>query len=64
MKSDEVRIGQTYMAAVSGKVVPVRIDGVHHQGGWRATNLTSNRVIRIRSPQRLRGPARRTDGDA
>jgi len=57
MNSDDVKIGQTYMAIVSGRLVPVRIEAVHHAGGWRASNLASNRIIHIKSTRQLRGPA-------
>lgn len=60
MKKDQVKIGGTYLAKVSDKVVPVRIDAVRPTsggGGWDATNLSTNKQVRIKSAQRLRGPA-------
>lgn len=57
MKKDDVEIGGTYMAKVSDKVVAVRIDAANSRGGWDATNLSTNKQIRIKSAQRLRGPA-------
>lgn len=57
MKKSEVKIGQTYLAKVSDKVVPVRIDGENARGGWDATNLATNKKVRIKSVQRLRGKA-------
>ena len=60
MKKNEVKVGSVYTAKVSDKVVEVRIDGVNRQGGWNATNLATGKKIHIKSPQRLRGPARRT----
>jgi hypothetical protein len=57
MKKDDVKIGGTYMAKVSDKVVAVRIDAANARGGWDATNLSTNKQVRIKSAQRLRGPA-------
>ena len=63
MKKDQIEIGGNYMAKVSDKVVPVRIDAVNSHGGWDATNLMTNKKVRIKSAQRLRGPApRKADG--
>jgi len=55
MKKNEVKIGAVYTAKVSDKVVEVRIDGENRHGGWDATNLATNKKVRIKSPQRLRG---------
>ena len=65
MKKDEVKIGETYTAKVSDKVVPVRIDKENPRGGWDATNLVTNKQVRIKSAQRLRGrvSASATDAD-
>jgi HB1, ASXL, restriction endonuclease HTH domain len=57
MKKDEIKIGETYTAKVSDKVVPVRIDKANPRGGWDATNMRTNRPVRIKSAQRLRGRA-------
>jgi hypothetical protein len=54
MKKNEVKIGAVYTAKVSDKVVEVRIDGENRHGGWDATNLATNKKVRIKSPQRLR----------
>ncbi len=54
MKKNEVRIGGEYRALVSGKLCRVRLDAVSPYGGWMATNLDTDRRIRIRSAQRLR----------
>lgn len=58
MKKHEVRIGGTYLAKVTNNVVPVRIDNENHHGGWDATNLATNKKVRIKSAQRLRGEAK------
>jgi hypothetical protein len=57
MKKNEVQIGGVYNAKVSDKVVQVRIDAESHHGGWDATNLTTNKKVRIKSAQRLRAVA-------
>lgn len=58
MKKDEVKLGATYLAKVTDQIVPVRLDAVNPHGGWDATNLKTNKKVRIKSAQRLRGPAR------
>jgi hypothetical protein len=55
MKKNEVKVGAVYNAKVSDKLVQVRIDGESRHGGWDATNLATNKKVRIKSPQRLRG---------
>jgi len=57
MKKNEVKVGGTYLAKVSDKVVPVRIDGENPHGGWDATNEATGKKVRIKSAQRLRGAA-------
>jgi hypothetical protein len=60
MKKHEVKVGGTYTAKVSGKVVPVRIDGQNPRGGWDATNTATGKKVRIKSAQRLRGAVRKS----
>jgi hypothetical protein len=57
MKKQDVKIGGTYLAKVTDKVVPVRLDKENPHGGWDATNIATNKKVRIKSAQRLRGPA-------
>lgn len=64
MKKDEIEIGATYAAKVSDRVVPVRIDRENPRGGWDATNLVTNKQVRIKSAQRLRGAVERGAGKA
>lgn len=59
MKKDEIKVGGTYLAKVTDRVVPVRLDRENARGGWDATNLVTNKQVRIKSAQRLRGPAER-----
>jgi hypothetical protein len=54
MQQDQVQIGKTYAAKVTDKIAPVRIDSENENGGWNATNLRTNKQIRIKSAQRLR----------
>ncbi len=54
MKKNEVKIGSTYTAKVSGKIAKVRIDAESRHGGWDATNLGTKKKVRIKSAQRLR----------
>ena len=55
MKKAEVKIGETYAVKVSGQIAPVVIDEVHPAGGWVGTNQETNRQVRVKSAQRLRG---------
>lgn len=57
MKNSEVTLGGTYLAKVTDKVVSVRLDATNPHGGWDATNLATGKKVRIKSAQRLRGPA-------
>lgn len=62
MKRAEIIVGRFYRAKVAGKLTTVRIDrdlGVDRWNpnghrGWAATNVTTNREIRIRTAARLR----------
>jgi hypothetical protein len=56
MKKRDITIGETYLAKVSGKLVPVRITSESPHGGWNAVNTTTGREVRIRSAARLRRP--------
>ncbi len=60
MKKADVKIGGEYYAKVTNKKVVVRIDAEHSSGGWDATNLTTNKKVRIKTAARLQGPARQT----
>lgn len=53
MKKEQVEIGGVYIAKVSGRHQQVRIDYVSTYGGWTATNLSTNRQIRIKTAARL-----------
>jgi hypothetical protein len=55
MQKSDVKIGGTYVAKVTNRIVHVRIDAVSRYGGWDATNLATEKKIRIKSAQRLRG---------
>ena len=54
MKKADVEIGGVYVAQISGRIVDVLIDAVNPYGrGWWATNLTTRRIITIKSVSRL-----------
>ena len=61
MKKAEVKIGGEYYAKVTNKKVVVRIDAENASGGWDATNLSTNKKVRIKTAGRLQGPARTTE---
>ena len=54
MKKAEIQIGSSYVAKIGGRLTLVQIRSVHSLGGWAALNLTSLRVLRIRSAAKLR----------
>jgi len=58
MKKQDIRIGGTYEARVSGRVTRVRITSENVNGGWNAVNNATQREIRIRTAARLRKPVR------
>ena len=58
MKKNEIKIGNLYEAKVSDRVVSVRIDSANSHGGWNATNTATGKRVHIKSPQRLRRPAK------
>lgn len=58
MTKNEITIGGTYVAKVSGRLVEVRIDREYPRGGWEGTSLSTNKTIRIKSSQRLRAAAK------
>ena len=57
MKKNEIKIGNTYTAKVSGTIAKVRIEAENRHGGWDATNLGTKKKVRIKSAQRLRSEA-------
>jgi hypothetical protein len=57
MKKQDVQIGSTYIAKVSGVLAKVSITRKSPYGGWYGTNLATGREIRIRGAARLRRPA-------
>lgn len=59
MKRSEVALGHMYLAKVSDRVVPVRLDGEHPKRGWLATNQVTGKLVHIQSAQRLRSEVRR-----
>ena len=58
MKTNEVKVGGTYTARVSDRLVSVRIDSAHSKQGWNATNTATGKRIHIKNAQRLRGHAK------
>ena len=58
MKKAEVKVGGTYLAKVSGAVVPVRIQSEHPRHGWVGVNTVTRREVRIKTAARLRREVR------
>lgn len=64
MKATEIQVGRTYLAKVSGRVVPVTVTAVHDERRangtypkWRCRNELTGREVWVRSSQRFRGEA-------
>jgi len=57
MRKHEVKVGGRYVAKMSDKLTLVRIDRENPHGGWDARNTATGKKVRIKSAQRLRGPA-------
>jgi hypothetical protein len=60
MKKADVKINATYVVKVANNLVPVKIVREHANGGWEGESLKTGKTIRIKSAQRLRGPAAKT----
>jgi hypothetical protein len=60
MKKTDIKIGEQYIAKISGKLVPVQIlrDSVY--GGWDGKNTVTGREVRIRTAGKLRRGAGET----
>jgi len=58
MKRSEVTIGDVYLAKVSGVICRVKIEAESRYGGWDARNLDTDKRVRIKTAQRLRGKCR------
>ena len=63
MRASQVSIGRTYAVKVSGRIVPVRLEGPSVFGGWNGTNLVSGRAVRVKTAGRLRYELEPTSGD-
>jgi hypothetical protein len=58
MKKADVHIGKQYTAKVTHNLVVVEILNENPHGGWDAKNLSTGKMVRIKSAQRLRGFAK------
>ena len=68
MKAAEILVGASYLAKVSGKVVPVTVTRILEPGEgyrptrrWWARNEITGRNIEIKSCQRFRAPVAQRD---
>ena len=64
MKKSDIHIGKQYTAKVTHKLVVIEIIGENPNGGWDAKNLSTGKMVRIKSAQRLRGFAKGTTTSA
>ena len=58
MKKSDIYIGKQYTAKVTHKLVVVEIIAENPNGGWDAKNLSTGKMVRIKTAQRLRGIAK------
>lgn len=54
MRKTDVKVGESYMAKVSGKLAVVRLVDESPYGGWVAVNTQTGRKVRIKTAARLR----------
>jgi hypothetical protein len=54
MRQNEVQVGATYAAKVSGRLVPVTVLQAGAGRAWIARNETTGRILRLRTAARLR----------
>ena len=54
MRKDQVSVGASYVAKVSGQLATVRIVGESRYGGWDAVSVRTGRSVRIKTAGRLR----------
>lgn len=64
MKKEDVKIGGTYKAKLNGKEAEVRIESFQVAGGWNATDLETNKTVRIKSAKSLLNAVRKKRGQA
>jgi len=55
MKKNEVSVGKTYWANITGDRVPVRIESESPHGGWIGRSIKTGREVRIKTAARLKG---------
>jgi hypothetical protein len=54
VRKNQVKIGETYAAKVSERIVPVTLVAENRFGGWIGRNEKTKRDVRIKSAARLR----------
>ena len=59
MKKDDVKIGGTYKINLNGKESEVRIDSYQVAGGWNATDLETNKSVRIKNARNVLSAVRK-----
>ena len=53
MKGNQIKIGTTYSTKVAKQLVEVQILRRHRSGGWEAKNLTTGKIMHIKTADRL-----------
>ena len=62
MRAKDVRLGGTYAARVSGRVVPVTLTAESVFGGWDGENEETGKRVRVHTAARLHYPMHRDEG--
>lgn len=61
MNLADVKVGKTYAAKISERIVPITLVQSSVYGGWSARNERTGRGVRIRSAQKLRFEVARSE---
>ena len=53
MVTNNIKLGQVYVAQTAKGEMPVRLERLHPKGGWRARALTHGRILQIKDAAQL-----------
>jgi hypothetical protein len=57
MQKQNVKIGKNYVAKIDDSLIVVKIEAEHKSGGWIATDIKTNRQLRIATVRKLKREA-------
>jgi len=64
MQKQNVKIGKSYVAKIDDSLIVVKIEAEHKSGGWIATDVKTNRQLRITTPRKLKREATPAEVDS